>query len=225
MKAWLILGGMALVAALLVWWLVADREEDVHRLYENATREKPVIEKALAECGDLVRYFADRKPTEKKKGELDDLRRRFESLEHSAKEADQDARLDRTARKKRLAEIEEGYYKLRVDSTDLRARLTEMKKYDELLKPLIARLGRQKRALIDATATGTDPEFLQRATALLEESKKDQSLADTALTKLSASILEGRVIAQTAVNEIGELCTRIEELLAKHSGSPVRSGN
>jgi DNA-binding Lrp family transcriptional regulator len=225
MKAWLILGGMALVAALLVWWLASDHEEDVHRLFEKATIERPVIEKSLAECGDLVRYFADRKPTEKKKGELDDLRRRFEAMEHAARDADADVRLDRIARKKRLAEIEEGYYKLRVDATDLLARLREMKKYDELLKPLIAKLGRLKKTLIDATTQSSDPEFLQRAAALLEESKSDQSLADTALVKLSTKILDGRVMAQAAVNEITDVCKRIDELLSRHAGSPARAGN
>jgi hypothetical protein len=224
MKAWLILGGMALVTVALVLWIRLGPDNVADREFENSTKEKPVIEKALAECGDLVRYFAERKWTERKKSELDDLRRRFESLERSANELVADKQADRAARTKRFAEIEEAFYKLRTDATDLRARLTEMKKFDETLRPAMARLGRLKKELADATAVSTDPEFQQRASTLLTESRTDQSLGELALEKLSVKILDGRVMAQTALNEIGDLSKRMEELLTKHAGAPARDG-
>jgi hypothetical protein len=224
MKAWSILGGMAAVAILLVVWLGMDSQGDVHRLYRDAIKETPAIEEALKESAELVRYFADRKPTNRKKSELDDLRKRFETLEQTAREADQDEKLDRTERKKRLASVEEGYYALRVDATDLRARLREMKNYDDAVKPLVARLGRDKVALGDAKEKSTDPEFLQRATVLLDEARRDQALAERALQELSVHIKEGRTYGQTAMNEISKLCDQIEELLKAHPGSPVGGG-
>jgi hypothetical protein len=225
MKAWLILGGMALLALALVLWIRLGPDNAADREFDKSTREKPVIEKALAECGELVRYFADRKWTERKKSELDDLRRRFESLEHSADGLLADGRVDRAARTKRFAEIDEAFYKLRTDATDLRARLTEMKNFDAELRPAIARLGRLKKQLADATAVASDPEFQQRASALLTESRSDQSLGERALEALSVKIVDGRIMGQAALSAIADLCKRMEELLSQHAGSPVKSGN
>lgn len=225
MKAWLILGGMAFLAVALVLWIRLGPDPSGDREFEKATREKPAIEKALAECGELVRYFADRKWTERKKSELDDLRRRHESLERSADELLADRKIDRAARSKRFTEIDDAFYKLRTDSTDLLARLREMKKFDAELRPAIARLGRLKKSLADATAVANDPEFQQRASTLLTESRSDQSLGERALEKLSTEIVFGQKLGQTALNEIADLCKRIEELLNEHAGSPAKSGN
>jgi len=224
MKAWFILGAMALAAAALVYWIGSDREEDVHRLFADATREKPVIEKALEECGELVHYFSDRKPTSKKKGDLDDLRTRFETLDRAAKEADADGSLDRNARKKRLTEIEEAFYQLRTDATDLRARLTEMKHYDTALKPLVARIGRLKAALVDAQSKSSDPEFQQRASALLTESTRVLSVSEMAMKRLSVKITEGRVMATTSLRELDDLAKRFDELLATQRPAAAAAG-
>ena len=224
MKAWFILSAMALAAAALVYWIGSDREEDVHRLFADATREKPVIEKALEECGELVHYFSDRKPTSKKKGDLDDLRTRFETLDRAAKEADADGSLDRNARKKRLTEIEEAFYQLRTDATDLRARLTEMKHYDTALKPLVARIGRLKAALVDAQSKSSDPEFQQRASALLTESTRVLSVSEMAMKRLSVKITEGRVMATTSLRELDDLAKRFDELLATQRPAAAAAG-
>lgn len=225
MKAWLILGGMAIVAAALVLWIRLGPDNAAARGFEAATREKPEIEKALADSGELVRYFSDRKWMERKKGELDDLRRRFESLEHSANGLRDNLSIDRAALTKKFSEIEEAFYSLRRDATDLRARLREMKSFDEELRPAIAKLGRLKKSLADATAVATDPEFNQRASALLTESRTDQSLGELALEKLSVKINDGRTLGKTALNEIADVSRRIEELLTQHAGSPVKNGN
>lgn len=225
MKAWLILGSMAIVAAALVLWLRLGPDNAAGRGFEMATKEKPAIEKALAECGDLVRYFSDRKWMERKKGELDDLRRRFESLERSSNELRDSATADRAAVTKRFAEIEEAFYKLRTDATDLLARLREMKNFDTELRPAIAKLGRLKKQLADATAVATDPEFQQRASKLLTESKSDQSLGERALERLSVKINDGRIMGKSALNELAEVSRRIEELLSQHAGSPVKGGD
>jgi len=224
MKAWFILGAMALAAAALVYWIGSDREEDVHRLFADATREKPVIEKALEECGELVHYFSDRKPTSKKKGDLDDLRTRFETLDRAAKEADADGSLDRNARKKRLTEIEEAFYQLRTDTTDLRARLTEIQHYDTALKPLVARIGRLKAALVDAQSKSSDPEFQQRASALLTESTRVLSVSEMAMKRLSVKITEGRVMATTSLRELDDLAKRFDELLATQRPAAAAAG-
>ena len=224
MKAWFILGAMALAAAALVLWIGSDREEDVHRLYADATREKPVVAKALEECGELVHYFSDRKPTSKKKGDLDDLRTRFETLDRAARDTDADAKLDRNERKKRLTEIEEAFYQLRTDATDLRARLTEMKNYDTALKPLVARLGRLKAELLDAQSKSADPEFQQRANALLTESTRMLTLSEQALKRLSVKITEGRVMATTSLKELDDLARRFEELLATQKPASTAGG-
>ena len=224
MKAWLILGAMALAAAALIFWIGSDREEDVHRLFADATREKPAVAKALEECGELVRYFSDRKPTSKKKGDLDDLRTRFETLDRAAREADADGTLDRNARKKKLAEIEEAFYQLRTDATDLRARLNEMKNYDTALKPLVARIGRLKAELVDAQSKSADPEFQQRASALLTESTRLLSLSEMAMKRLSVKIAEGRVLATTSLNDLGDLAKRFDELLATQKSAAAAAG-
>ena len=224
MKAWFILGAMALAAAALVYWIGSDRKEDVHRLFADATRKKPVIEKALEECGELVHYFSDRKPTSKKKGDLDDLRTRFETLDRAAKEADADGSLDRNARKKRLTKIEKAFYQLRTDATDLRARLTEMKHYDTALKPLVARIGRLKAALVDAQSKSSDPEFQQRASALLTESTRVLSVSEMAMKRLSVKITEGRVMATTSLRELDDLAKRFDELLATQRPAAAAAG-
>jgi hypothetical protein len=214
MKAWIILGAMVLAAAVLVWWIGSDRQEDVHRLYADAIKEKPAVEKALADCDELLRYFSDRKPTAKKKGDLDDLRKHFETLDHAAREADSDEKLDRTARKKKLAEIEEAFYQLRTEATDLRARLTEMKNFDTSLRPLVARVGRLKAELVDAQTKSADPEFQQRANALLTESTRRLTLSENAMKRLSVKISEGRIMATTSLKELDEVAKNIEGLLA-----------
>jgi len=224
MKAWIILGAMALAAAALVLWIGADRQEDVHRLYAGAIQEKPATEKALEDCGELVRYFSDRKPTEKKKGELDDLRKRFESLDRAAREADEDATLDRMERKKRLDKIRDEFYVLRTDATDLRARLNMMKEYDVALRPLVARLGRLKVDLVEAQSKSADPEFQQRANALLTESTSKLTLAENAMKRLSVKISEGRIMKETSLKELDDLARRFEELLATQRPAPAAGG-
>src|SRR5262249_7298037 len=141
-----------------------------------------------------------------------------------AREADEDAKLDRVARKKRLADIEESFYQLRTDATDLRARLTKMKEYDTKLKPLVARVGRLKADLVDAQSKSADPECQQRASALLTESTRDLTLAESALKRLSVKIKDGMTMAETSLNDLNDLAKRIEELLATQKPAAAASG-
>jgi chromosome segregation ATPase len=230
MKGLWILGGLVAAAAAIVFFLTRDSSADLERLYEEALRERTAIEQSLAECGDLVRWFADRKPTEKKKGELEELRRRFETLEKSADSARDDASRPRDERKKALVKLGDDFRELRRDVDDLRARLREMKKADGELAERIKRLGDVTRRLADARASSADPEFQQRAGDLLEEARKFRVMAETALKELSVRIVGPKVQFQSAVNELDDTMGRMDKLLGtlpappKTAEAPASSG-
>ncbi len=214
MKGLWILAGLGLAAALLVVALLRDSDADVERLYVDTVRERPAIETALEEAGDLVRYFSEIKPTERKKGELESLRRRFETLERTASDAKGGGELSREERKVALAKAEEGFYELKRDAEDLRARLREMKNYELALRPRIARLGSLTQKLLTAQTSESPPEFLQRAGQLIEEGRKFRVMAEGALKTLSVKIVEGRSLGLAALNELDEILANMESLLA-----------
>src|SRR5262245_39961098 len=116
MKGLWILGGLVAAAVALGLILVRDSSADLERKYDDAVRDRAVIEQALAECGELVRYFAERKPTERKKGELEELRQRFESLEKAAKTARDQAEQPREERKQLLDRLEGEFWQLKRDA-------------------------------------------------------------------------------------------------------------
>src|SRR5688572_2012510 len=85
MRGLWILGGLVAAGVALSLVLMRESSADVDRKYEDAVRLRPAIEECLAECSEIVRSFVDRKPIERKKAELGELRRRFESLDQAAR--------------------------------------------------------------------------------------------------------------------------------------------
>lgn len=226
MKGLWILAGLGLAAALLVVVLTRDSDADVERLYVDAVRERPAIEAALEEAGDLVRYFSEIKPTERKKGDLEALRRRFEQLEREAAQARDDHALAREQRKAALAKVEEGFFAIKTDAEDLRARLREMKNFELALRPRIARLGTLTQRLLAAQTPESAPEFQQRASQLIEEGRKYRLMAEGALKTLSVKIVEGRSIGLAALNELDEILGNMETLLvAPGAGAAIEAGS
>ena len=223
MKGLWILGGLAATATLLAVLLGGDSSADVERAFTDAVRERPTVAAALEECGDLIRHFNEFKPTERKKGDLEQLRRRFESLEQAAELARTEESTAREERKKRLARIEEEFWQLKRDAEDLRARLTEMKNFEVQLRPRIARLGELTQRLLAAQA-GAEPEFQQRSGHLIEEGRRHRGLAETALQRLSVKIAEGRPLGMTALNELDEVLTNIQQLLDSKPAAPTGDG-
>ena len=213
MKGLWILAVLVAAGGLLAWLLGGDTKADLERKYETAVRPRAAIEASLAESAELVRYFADRKPVERKKGEVDELRRRFESLEKSALAARDDETQQREERKKALVKIADSYLQLQVDADDLRARLREMKKYDLEIQARIKRLGDLIRALNDAQAKSLDPEFQQRSGELLEEARKFRLMAESGLKTLAVKIVEGRAVTQSALTELDGVMDRMDQLL------------
>jgi len=222
MKGLWILGGLVAAAAALVFFLTGESSADLDRLYEEAVRERPAIQESLAECGELVRWFADRKPTEKKKGELEELRRRFEALDKSAEAARVDTTQPKDERRKALVRLGEEFHELRRDVDDLRARLREMKTFDGALAESVRRLGGLTRQLADARATSADPEFQQRAGDLLEEGRKFRQMAETSLKELSIRIVGPREQGRAALNELDDVMGRMEKLLGTLPNAPKR---
>ncbi len=225
MKGLWILGGLAATAALLAVMLAGETKADLERLYDAAARERPAIEKELAAAADLVRWFADRRPTEKKKGELEGLRLRFESLEKAALAARDDESRPREERRRTLTRLAEEFWQLRRDAEDLHARLGEMKSFDEKLRPQVVKVADLTRRLAQAQSASTDPEFQQRASELLEEARKFRKMAEEALKTMAASLKDGRALGISALNELGVALQRIEELLDKHPGAPRTGGD
>jgi chromosome segregation ATPase len=223
MKGLWILGGLAAAAVLLAVVLGGDSSADIERAWHDAVRERPTIATALEECGDLIRHFNEFKPTERKKGELEQLRRRFESLETTATNARSEEAIPREERKKRLARVEEEFWQLKRDAEDLRARLTEMKNFEVQLRPRIARLGELTQRLLAAQA-GAAPEFQQRSGHLIEEGRRHRGLAETALQRLSVKIAEGRPLGMTALNELDEVLTNMQQLLDSRPAAPSGGG-
>ncbi|MSR46036.1 MAG: hypothetical protein EXS13_03050 [Planctomycetes bacterium] len=213
MKGLWILAGLAAAAVVLAVFLMRDSTADVERLYIDTVRERATIRDALEECGDLVRYFNEIKPTERKKSELETLRRKFETLEQAASSARDDEALPREERRKSLSRIEEDFWELKRDAEDLRARLTEMKNYEAALRPAIARLGELTQKLL-AVQSGAPPDFQQRSSHLIEEGRKYRSLAENALRTLSVKIGEGRTIGVAALKELDAVLGNMAELLA-----------
>ncbi len=214
MKGLWILAGLGVAAALLVFALTRESDADVERLYIDAVRERPAIEAAITESGDLVRYFSEFKPTERKKGDLEELRRRFESLDGQATKTRDAAELPRSERKAELAKVEEEFFKLKSDAEDLRARLREMKNFDLQLRPRIAKLGALTQKLLIAQTPESPPEFQQRAGQLVEDGRKYRLMAEGALKTLSVRIGEGRSLGMAALNELDEILKNMESLLA-----------
>jgi len=230
MKGLWILGGLLAAAIALAWLLGRDSTADLERLHAATVRDRPAITGALEECGDLVRLLSETKPTERKKGELEELRRRFEQLERTAAGAmaggagDGDAAA-RDERKRTLARIEGDFHQLLVDAEDLRARLREMKNFLDQLQPRIAKLGQLTAQLLAATQAGeSTPEFQQRSGQLIEEGRTYRLMAEGALRTLSVKILDGRTTGMTALNELDETLRNMEELLAARGGAPARGG-
>lgn len=216
MKGLWILAALVAVAALLVMLLVRGSSADLERKYDEAVRERATIEKALAEAAELVRWFADRKPTEKKKGELEELRRRFDALEKAARTARDDETRPRDERIKELVRLGGDYYQLARDAEDLLARLREMKRFDGELQERIKKLGLLTRQLSDAKVASRESEFQQRAGDLLEEGRKFRQMAEGALKTLAHSIADGRPVGLSALNELDDVMKRMEQLLAAH---------
>lgn len=216
MKGLWILGGIAAGAVALGVALGRDSRADVDRKYEETVRERPVIEQALAEATDLVGWFEHRKPVERKKTELSELRARLDALDRSALTARDDGETSAERRKEDLAELERQFWQLKRDAEDLRARLREMKNYDDALRPRVVRLAALTRALAEAQSTSTDPEFQQRSAGLIEEGRKFRTMAEGALKTLSHSIAEGRAIGMTALNELDSVMERVEEILTAY---------
>jgi hypothetical protein len=218
MKGLWILGGLVAAAIALAWLLGRESTADLERLHAATVRDRPAIAAALEECGDLVRFLSDIKPTERKKGELEELRRRFEKLERTAAAAMEGGAAggdaaSRDERKRTLARIEGDFHSLLVDAEDLRARLREMKNFLDQLQPRIAKLGQLTQQLLQAQAEES-PEFQQRAGQLIEEGREFRLMAEGALRTLSVKILDGRTTGMTALNELDATLKNMEELLA-----------
>lgn len=227
MKGLWILGGLVAAAIALAWLFGRESTADLERLHAATVRDRPAIAEALEACGDLVRHFSEIKPTERKKGELEELRRRFEKLERTAAAAMADGATEgdvatRDERKRTLARIEEDFHQLLVDANDLHARLREMKNFSDQLQPRIAKLGQLTQQLLAAQA-GEEPEFQQRAGQLIEDGRKFRLLAEGALRTLSVKILDGRTTGMTALNELDETLRNMEELLAARD-APAPAG-
>jgi len=220
MKGLWILAGLAAAAVVLTVVLVEESSADLERKFDATLRDRAAIEQALAECAEIVRWFSDRKPVERKKGELEQLRRRFEALEKAANAARDDEERDRDERRQLLAQLAGAFASLRADAEDLRARLREMRSYDEELRPLVARLGDVTRRISAAQNASSDPEFQQRSGELIEEARKFRSMAESALRTLADKIVEGRQIGQAALHELRDVLGRMERLLAEHPGAP-----
>ncbi len=213
MKGLLILGGLVGAALLLAFALTRETTADIDRMFEDAVRERPRIEAALEECGDLVRYFSDIKPTERKKGELEELRRRGALLEKQATRLHEEP-APREEQKKGLAKIEEDFYDLRTAAEDLRARLREMKNFEAALRPRISKLGDRMQRLNDAQSKNADPEFQQRADGLIRQGKDCRLTAEGALKGLSVEIVKNRTVGMAMLNELDEILKQMDELLA-----------
>jgi predicted RNase H-like nuclease (RuvC/YqgF family) len=224
MKGLWILAGLVGLGGLLAWVLAGDTKADLERKYDEAVRPRAAIEESLAESAEILRYFADRKPVERKKGELEELRRRFESLEKSARVARDDESQPREERKKTLARLGDSFLQLKADADDLRARLREMKRFDAELRGRITRLGDLTRALAAAQAESTDPEFQQRSGDLLEEAGKFRTMAETGLKTLAVKIVEGRALTQSALNELDGVMDRMKALLDSLPAPPPPAG-
>jgi hypothetical protein len=223
MKGLWILGGLAAAAVALAFLLSGESSSDLDRKYQEAVKERPVIEKALAESKELVDWFADRRPTERKKGELGDLRRRFEALEKAARSALEDESSQprsKDERRKALTKLAEDYWVLKRDAEDLVARLREMRSFDDQLRPWIVKVGELTRALAVAQTNSLDPEFQQRASELLEEARKWRTMGEEALKTLATKINDGRQLGKTALNELEEVTKRMQALLDQHPGAP-----
>jgi len=229
MKGLWILGGLVAAAIVLAWVLGRESTADLERLHAATVRDRPAIAAALEECGDLVRLLSEIKPTERKKGELEELRRRFEKLERTAAAAmeggaaqggaaEGDA-ASRDERKRTLARIEGDFHQLLVDAEDLRARLREMRNFLDQLQPRIAKLGQLTQQLLQAQAGGSEPEFQQRAGQLIEEGRTYRLMAEGALRTLSVKILDGRTTGMAALNELDQTLRNMEELLAARGGA------
>jgi chromosome segregation ATPase len=222
MRGLWILGGLVAAGVALSLVLMRESTADVDRRYEDAVRLRPAIEECLAECAEIVRAFVDRKPIERKKAELGELRRRFEALDQAARQAQgapgaegsEPAAATRDDRLKLLTRLENDFAQLKADADDLRARLREMKKADVEIRERVAKLGEAVTALGKAQEANADPEFNQRAGALIEEGRKFRLMAEDGLKTLSMKIVEGRPILQTALNELDDVIKRMDQLTA-----------
>ena len=204
---------LAAAAGLALVYLFLPTDRDLVRRDAEIEEHRPEIEQALDECAELVRWFNERKPTERKKVELADLRARFESLENRKQEYLENDDLEKRERRLGLEQLEDQYYLLLRDSTDLRARLLVMQRYWEHLRVVLSRHGRLKRELGLAQVDSTDARFQQRATELIDQSQKTRPLAEEGLRKMGVSILEGRAVGGAALAELREINQGMLELL------------
>ena len=217
-----ILGGLAAGAIALAFFLLRASSADIERAFQDATAEQPAIEASLAESSELIRYFSDRKPIERKKSDLQKLRDRLANAQKSAAAIQSGDGGSKEERHKQLHRLQDEYSALHADADDLRARLREMKHYDEALRPVMARLGDLTVKVAKAQSESSDPVFQQRATGLIDDAKRFRSMAEGALQTLSNKITEGRTLGTTALNELATVMKRMNELLA--SLEPAESG-
>jgi hypothetical protein len=208
----IVLALLAVALAALVYVLLPS-DTDLERRNEPIVENRKVLEEVLADCAELIHYFDRLKPTQRKKQELGDLRQRLTSLDEAAKEFRENAGLERRERKLGLDDLGDQYYELRRDAEDLRARLREMRSYQERRDPLMARQGRLLRRLYEVQSESTDLSFQQRSNQLIDDARSYRHLAETAMQELAFSIVKGRPIAESSLRKIEEINAAIEELI------------
>ncbi len=211
-------------AGALLGYVLWPSSQDLDRRAEPIDQHRTALETVLAECKELVQYFDQRKPTHMKKKELQDLRDRLAALEEKERTflEDDSAELDRRERRVGLDVLEEEFYSLLRDGEDLRARLREMKKYKDQLEPKLAKTGRLMVKLLAAQQASEDILFRQRSNEIIDKSKTVRNMAERAMQELAFSILRGRTIAQTALNELDEVNKGMKELVDLAGASPAR---
>lgn len=206
----LVFGALAVAALTYLLW---PGEEDVQRAFEVLTPHREDAELAMKESAELIQYLDRRKGTERKKIELGELRRRAETLGDQAVRLRDDPVAERKSRVRQLDDLEARFWELKRSAEDLRARLREMKTYHDDLAPVISRLGRLQRELVQAQEQSQDFTFRQRAAELIQKSKVSRDLADQGMVALSSSIVKGRQIAQAALHDLKEAAKLMQELL------------
>ncbi|MFO0984116.1 MAG: hypothetical protein U1E76_20745 [Planctomycetota bacterium] len=203
---------VAAFAAVALWPSAADLERATHSLERKLARIDDELKGINDDLLEILRF----KWANNLKKKLDLLRNQATAIRADGKATaaafDASITTSKATALQKLKELDEAAVQLGSDSSDLRARTTYIRGVLRRIEPL-RNEARELRAKLTRRADELqDQELIRRLKAAIDASSRAEDLVQQALERLPASLDQGKVMAQTAENELEDALAEMRRL-------------